>query len=479
MSFKVLIVASEGAPFVKSGGLGDVIGSLPRVLKEKGIDVRIILPKYKRIKEEFLYDAKFLGEFNISLDWRIQNAKILKIKVDYGIDTYLIENDYYFYRDGYYGYGDDQERFAFFSKATIESLNIIDFIPDIIHCNDWQTAPLPLYLKDIYGKYTFLENIKTLFTIHNLQYQGIFPKDAMSSLGLSDYYFTNDKLEFNGAVNFMKAGIAYSDFVNTVSKTYSYEIQTPEYGYGLDGLLRARNGFLSGIVNGIDYSSDNSPKYSKKIYVNFDENTINLKRENKKRLQEELGLPVRDVPMISIISRLVTQKGIKLVLEIIDYLMTKDIQIVVLGIGDYDYENGFKYFAYKYSDKISANIMFNDILAQRIYAGSDMFLMPSLFEPCGLGQLFAMQYGTIPIARRTGGIADTVSHFNFETKEGNGFLFNDFLSSGLIWAIEEALKAYYDKDIWEIIYKNALASEFSWYNSADEYINLYKKILNL
>ena len=475
MSLKVLIVSSEVAPFAKSGGLGDVVGSLPKALQEKGVDVRIVFPKYRTIKNQFLNGCQYLSSFDVTLDWRKQKADIFTL--NNSVPTYMIGNDYYFGRAGFYGYEDDNERFAFFSKAAIEFLDYIDFIPDVIHCNDWQSAPICLYIKDRYSKIKYFSNIKTLFTIHNLQYQGIFQKETLSMMELDEnYYFTNDKLEFYNCVNFMKAGLLYSDAISTVSKTYANEIQTPQYGYGLDGCLRCRNKDLYGIVNGIDYEQNN-PANSKKVYANFSPNNMSGKAINKRELQKELGLPQNEnTPVISVISRLVDQKGIDLILQATHELLNKDIQLVVLGTGDYHYENAFKHLDYIYKDKVSANILFDDTLAQKIYAGSDMFLMPSLFEPCGLGQLFSMSYGTVPITRTTGGLVDTVQHFNKETTKGNGFQFQDYDANGLMWAINQALEVYYDKPLWEKVVQNAINTNFSWANSADEYIKIYKKI---
>ena len=472
---KVLFISSEVSPYAKSGGLGDVAGSLPKALKDMGVDVRVVFPKYKNIKPQYTETAKYIGSYKVKLDWREQSASVYEL--DSEVTTYIIENDYYFTnRDGYYGYGDDGERFTFFSRAALDLLNIIDFIPDVIHCNDWQSAPVCLYVKDYYKRYVALENVKTLYTIHNLQYQGICGKDCLNLMGLNEGYFTQDKMEFNGMISFMKTGIVYADAVSTVSKTYANEIQTSQYGYGLDGVLRQRKNDLFGIVNGIDYSQDD-PATNKSIYVNFDANNLSGKKENKRLLQEELGLPVKDVPMISIISRLVDQKGINLVIDAINELVSKDIQFVVLGTGDGRYEHILKEFECRYPDKISANIMFDGNLAKKIYASSDLFLMPSLFEPCGLGQLFAMSYGTVPIVRTTGGLVDTVTEYNRETKVGNGFAFKDYDANGMLWAINQAISVYNSED-WETVVKNAINTRFSWEISAKEYIDLYEKLKN-
>jgi len=475
MGLKVLIVATEVSPYAKSGGLGDVAGSLPKALKKEGVDVRVVFPKYKSVKKEYIDNSKFINSFYVKLGWRNQYAGVYQIQ-DADVPTYMIENDFYFGRDGYYGYGDDYERFAFFSKAAIEFLQVIDFIPDVIHSNDWQTALVSLYLKDIYSRFVYFKNIKSLFTIHNLQYQGIFDKEILETIDLNYGYFVSDKLEFNSRVSLMKAGLLYSDAVSTVSNTYAYEVQTPQYGYNLDGVLRCRNNVLYGIVNGIDYEANN-PATSKKIYYNFDiDNLEKGKRENKHGLQKELGLPVGDMPMISVISRLADQKGINLIIEGMGELMQKDVQFVLLGTGESRYEYILREYENRYRDKVRSNIMFDDTRAQRIYAGSDMFLMPSLFEPCGLGQLFAMSYGTVPIVRTTGGLVDTVKQFSDQNPDGNGFAFQDYITSGMMWGINQALETYYDKDKWNKVVKNAFNTRFSWENSAKEYIKVYKKL---
>lgn len=473
---RVLIVASEVSPYAKSGGLGDVTGSLPQALKRAGVDVRVIFPKYKTINPRYTDTAEYIDTFEVILGWRRQVTKIYKINCE--VPTYMLENNYYFNRDGYYGYGDDNERFSYFSKAAIEFLDCIDFVPDIIHCNDWQTAPICVYLKDYYGRYISLSKIHTLFTIHNLQYQGTFGKETLGMMDLNDGYFTSDKLELNNMVCFMKAGLLYSDAINTVSSTYAEEIQTPQYGYGLDGVLRCRKNSLYGIVNGIDYNQ-NDPSTSKKIFANFSADDLSGKKENKLKLQAELGLPQReDVPMFSLISRLAEQKGIDLILEAMEQMLQRDIQFVMLGTGEWKYENAFRSLADRYRGKVSSNILFSDVLAQKIYAGSDMFLMPSLFEPCGLGQLFAMSYGTVPITRMTGGLVDTVKHYDAESNpSGNGFQFRDYVASGLLWAMDSALKVYEDKEEWNEVVKNAITTRFSWDKAAQEYIKLYMKIL--
>jgi starch synthase len=475
---KILLVAAEVAPYSQSGGLGDVTGSLPKAMRAIGVDMRVALPKYKSIKPELLKDARNVGHMTLHLAWRSQDASIFAIdEHGDGDSTYLIENDFYFGRDTFYGYGDDFERFAFFSKAAIEMLGIIDFKADIIHFNDWHTGLGPTYLRDIYRGFTFYKDMKSIITIHNLHYQGVFGRDILWNVGLNDGYYTGGDLEFFGNISFLKAGLLHADAISTVSKRYAGEIQTPAYGYGMDGLLRQRGqqeNRLFGITNGIDDEKYN-PATDPRIFTNFSIDKKDKKRENKHALQQHLNLPVGDMPIIGIISRLVEQKGLDIVAIILEELMTMDIQLVVLGTGEGRYENLFRSFAMRYPHKVSANITYVDTLAQRIYAGADIFLMPSVYEPCGLGQLFAMRYGTVPIVRKTGGLADTVTHFNPATGQGNGFVFEDFLASGLMWAVREALSLYGSQE-WKTLMHNAMSGDFTWKTVAGEYVDMYQKV---
>lgn len=468
---KVLVVSAEGAPFAKTGGLGDVIGSLPKVLAQKGADVRVVLPKYRSIKNEHFIGVDYLGSFETHLSWRKQPAGVLLKNGE--VKTYFIENDYYFGRDNLYGYSDDNERFSFFCRAVLEMLPFIDFFPDVIHCNDWQTGPICILLKEVYGKFTAYKNIKTLYTIHNLQYQGTFPRETMEMLEIPDYCYNN--MEFYGQISFMKSGLIYADAVSTVSKTYAEEIKTFQYGYGLDGVMRLRQDRLFGILNGIDYEKNN-PKTDKRIAVNYDINSIEKKKFNKTELQKQLGLEIRDVPVVGIISRLAEQKGLDLVAWVAEEMLNRDVQFVLLGTGEKRLEDFFRTLENNHKGKVCSIIKFDDTLAQRIYASSDIFLMPSLFEPCGLGQMFALRYGTIPVVRKTGGLSDTVMHYNSETKEGNGFVFEHYTADGLMWALDEALKVYHS-DEWLNVVKNAMSCNFSWESSADKYIELYEKII--
>ncbi len=473
---KVLLVASECNPYAKSGGLGDVIGSLPKELTKKDVDIRVVIPKYSTIKDDLILDVENVANGSVDLDFNKYGYSVF-LKDD-GIKVYMIENHSFFSRESFYGYDDDYLRFAFFTKAALAMLPEIDFKPDVINFNDWQSALGPLYLRDVFGGYVFYNNIKSVYTIHNIQYQGVFGREVLDKVGLNQGYFTEQKLEFFNAINFMKAGILYADKVSTVSKTYANEIQTPEYGYNLDGILRERSYKVLGIVNGIDLD-ENNPEIDEYIYKNFEINSLQDKKVNKKMLQQELGLEIReDVPIISIITRLADQKGIDLIERVLYELLSKDVQVVVLGTGEKKYEDMLKHYEYHNKNKMSANIFFSNDLAHKIYASTDLFLMPSLFEPCGLSQIFAMRYGTVPIVRNTGGLSDTVTHYNKETGEGNGFKFNNYDSNGLMWAINEALSAY-NSDYFEEIVKNAMKSDFSWQKSAKEYKALYEELKSL
>jgi len=474
---KVLFVASEAGPFIKSGGLGDVAGSLPKALMAQGVDVRVVMPKYNTIDVAKLEGIKEVAKFEVTLDWRKPVARVLELN-NGNVPVYFIENDHYFSRGHLYGSGDDFERFAFFSKAAVAMLASIDFQADIIHFNDWQTGLGCVYLADIYRNFVFYENTKSLFTIHNLQYQGQFGRDILPQVGLNDGYFVNDKLEFHNTASYMKAGLTYSDYISTVSETYAQEIQTPSYSYGLDGMLKARSHQLIGIVNGIDYT-ENDPATDTRLFATYDTQNMAGKAINKAELQKQLGLPQRpDVPIFAIISRLVEQKGLDLISACMHELLQRDLQIVVLGTGSVQYEHLFWGTAHHHPQKLSANIMFDINLAQKIYAASDFFLMPSLFEPCGLGQLIAMRYGSLPIARKTGGLADTITHYDYNNGAGCGLLFEDYLASGLIWAVDEALSLYGDgnSEHFAVARKNAMSADFSWDASAKEYVKLYNQI---
>lgn len=479
---KVLYVASEAVPFIKTGGLADVAGSLPKALKKQGVDVRVVMPKYGKIAQEYLDKMEHIydGEFTVS--WRTKFLGIDKLELD-GVTFYFIDNQEYFYREGFYGYGDDAERFAFFSRAALEILPQDNFWPDVIHTNDWHTALVNVYLRlDHIGDERY-EKIKTVFTIHNLKYQGVFPKDVMGDvLGLDWQYFNNGDLEYYDAVNLMKGAIIYADNVTTVSRTYAQEIQYEYFGEGLDGLLRRRAGDLHGIVNGLDTELYNpaTDRFLTEPFKKYDStNVVERKIDNKAALQRLLDLPVeRQTPLVAMVTRLVEPKGLDLVIRILDELLEhEDMQFVLLGVGDRVYEDWFKELAWRHPTKVSSNIYFSDEMAQRIYAGASIFLMPSAYEPCGIGQLIAMRYGTIPVARATGGLVDTVIPYNKSTQEGNGFLFPDYNAHDMMYTLKKALTLFRDFNSWKALMQNAMNTDYSWARSAKEYKALYERLI--
>ena len=474
---KVLYVTAECWPFVKTGGLGDVAYALPKALKKEGVDVRVIMPKYSNIPTYLKDKFKPVAEFSVKVGWRNQYCGIESMELD-GITFYFIDNEFYFKRSdqpSIYGHGDDPERFAFFTNAVLAAIEKLNFYPDVMNLNDWHTGMIPLMLKENYGHLRKYKNIKTVYTIHNLQYQGIFNKEILGNIfDLSYDHFNNGDIEFYGNVNFMKAGIVFADEVTTVSKTYAKEIQTEFYGEGLDGLLKANAYKLEGILNGIDYDLNN-PATDNAIFVNFDVNCIEKKLENKKKLQEILGLEVNpDIPLVGIVSRLTSQKG----LDLINYIMSENLQMVVLGTGEHQYQSMFNYYNSNFSDKLSARITFDTAFAQQIYAACDIFLMPSLYEPCGIGQMLAMRYGSIPIVRETGGLKDTVMPYNKFTGEGNGFSFANYNAHEMFFTLQKAIKLYQDKNIWNNLIINAMNTDNSWKKSAQDYIRIFKSLIS-
>lgn len=475
---KILFVTSEAAPFIKTGGLADVSFALPKALHEKGEDVRIIMPKYEDIPSDFTSKTTQLASFGVSVGWRNQYCGLQYLSYD-GIPVYFVDNEYYFKRHGCYGYFDDGERFAYFCRAVMESVQYMDdFYPDVIHCNDWQTGMIPLYLSDIYKGRPEFSGAKSVYTIHNLKYQGRFSKSVITDLlGIGEDYFNEDKIKYYDGISFMKAGIVYADKVTTVSKTYAKEIQQAYYGEGLDGLLRQKSDKLSGVINGIDYSKYD-PRKDKYIEANYGLTTLKNKEICKEDLQKICGFPVnKDVPVVSMITRLVSQKGIDLVSRVIEDILKMNVQLVVLGTGDQDYQDFFEYYASSYPGKIASFITFDDALASKIYAGSDILLMPSLFEPCGLSQIIAMSYGTLPLVRETGGLSDTVVPFNEFTGEGNGFSFANYNAHDMLNVIEYAVNCYQDKKMWTKLVKNAMRTKFDWKTQADEYLKIYSELL--
>lgn len=473
---KILFVASEAVPFIKTGGLADVVGSLPKCFDKTYFDVRVIIPKYLCIKEEWRDQMTYVNHFYMDYLGQSRYVGILEYIYD-GITFYFIDNEGYF--GGAKPYGDwlsDLEKFSFFSQAALSALPVIGFQPDVVHCHDWQTGLIPVYLKDRFRGGDFFRDMKSVITIHNLKFQGVWDvKTIQRFSGLPDYYFTPDKLEAYKDANMLKGGIVFADAVTTVSNTYAEEIKMPFYGEGLDGLMRSRADSLRGIVNGIDYEEFN-PETDDFIVQNY--NARNFRKEkvrNKRALQEELGLPADDKKMmIGIVSRLTDQKGLDLVRCVIDDLCNDDIQLVVLGTGDERYENMFRHYDWKYHDKVSANIYYSEAMSHKIYAAADAFLMPSLFEPCGLSQLMSLRYGTLPIVRETGGLKDTVEPYNEFAGTGTGFSFSNYNAHEMLAAIRNAERIYYDKKReWNKIIDRAMAKDYSWDSSAKKYQELY------
>lgn len=476
---KVLFAASECVPFIKTGGLADVVGALPPILRQRGVDVRVILPLYSAIGEEWKSQMKTECEFEVELGWRHQYCGIKSLEYR-GVMFYFVDNLYYFGRNYIYGMGGDEyERYGYFSRAVIDAMAHLDFQPDIVHCHDWQVGMVCALLKIQYQHLPFYSRMKTIFSIHNLQYQGVFGiKDVQDTLGLGDDLFTSDKLECYGCANYLKAGLVYADEITTVSPSYAEEIQTAYYGERLDGLLRARRGQLSGILNGIDveeYNPENDPL----IYTPYGAKTLEAKGKNKEALQRELGLNVDGgIPIVALITRLSHQKGLDLVDAVLHELMDTGIQMVVLGMGDARYTDLFSWAETAYPGRLVARFAMDHQLAHRIYAGADMFLMPSLFEPCGLSQMIALRYGTVPIVRETGGLRDTVLSYNEYTGEGNGFSFFNYNAHDMLHTVERAVNIYYnDKDLWSTLRTRGMTGDYSWDNSAGKYIGLYERVL--
>ncbi|MBQ4531201.1 MAG: glycogen synthase GlgA [Lachnospiraceae bacterium] len=478
---KVLFVASESTPFIKTGGLADVVGSLPKCFDKEKYDVRVMIPKYLCIPQEKLDDITFLTNFYVDLSWRSQYAGIFVTKID-GVTFYLIDNEYYFAGPRPYGnIHEDIEKFAFFSKAALMALPLIDFRPDIVHCHDWQTGLVPLFLKEGFRANSFYQGIKSVMTIHNLKFQGRWELQKVKDvIGMPDYYFTSDKLETYGDANYLKGGIVFADAITTVSKTYAEEIKTIEYGEGLHGLLNSRRNALRGIVNGIDTETFN-PETDPYIYKQY--NARNFRKEkikNKRALQEELGLEKDDKAfLIGIVSRLTDQKGFDLIDCVMDELCQENIQLAVLGTGEEWYENMFRHYEWKYKGKVAANIYYSEELSHKIYGASDAFLMPSLFEPCGLSQLMSLRYGTIPIVRETGGLKDTVEPYNEYESTGTGFSFKNYNAHEMLGVIRYAKDIYQSKKReWNKLIDRAMAQDFSWKRSAKEYEEMYDWLSN-
>lgn len=474
---QIVFASAECAPFVKTGGLGDVAGSLPAALVRAGAEVIVMVPKYATIKDEYKAQMEHFSDFYVSLGWRNEYCGLEKLEHD-GVTYMFIDNERYFARDYPYGFFDDGERFAFFSKAITESLQHLPagFECDILHCNDWQTALAPVFLREFYQGLPLYDRVKTVFSIHNVAFQGQFSDTVMEDiLGVAHIPAAASQLRCDAcSINYMLGALRYADAITTVSPTYANEIQTPEFGEGLDGVLRERSYALQGILNGIDVAGFD-PATDKRIAANYTVEDRSGKAVCKAKLQEELGLEVRDDrPLMVMVTRLTRQKGLDLVMYALDRILSGGVQVAVLGTGDRDYEDGLRYFQDKYPGTMAARIEFDPALSQRMYAAADMFLMPSKFEPCGLSQIIAMRYGTLPIVRETGGLKDTVIPYNEFTGEGTGFSFSNFNGDEMGDAVFRAARLFWDnRDAWNQLVTQAMSQDFSWTRSADKYLDLY------
>lgn len=480
---KILFVSSEAVPYIKTGGLADVVGSLPKYFDRNEYDVRVMLPKYACMDAAFLPNLRFVCHFYVNLNWRKQYVGILESEYR-GIHYYFVDNEFYFAGSSpYNNIYEDVEKFAYFSKAVLASLPYIDYAPDVIHCHDWQTGLVPVYLHTAFGDDNFYAGIKTVFSIHNLKFQGRWRiREVIDITGLPEQIFNDKELESYGEANYLKGGVVYADAVTTVSPSYANEITTQEGGEGLHGLMNSRRNVLHGILNGIDYDEFN-PQTDPYIESNFSSKSVlSGKKANKAALQKELGLPVRESAfVIGIVSRLTEQKGFDLVSYIMDDLVSQlDVQIVILGTGESKFENVFHHFHSQYPDKVSAYIGYSEEKAHKIYASADAFLMPSLFEPCGLSQMMSMRYGTIPIVRETGGLKDTVQAYNEYENTGTGFSFCNFNADDMKYVVEYAYHVFRDeRKAWEDMMQRAMAQDFSWNKSAGEYEKLYDSLCDM
>ena len=479
---KVLFAASECVPFVKTGGLADVVGALPKEFNKEYWDIRVVLPNYTCIPPYFRDKFEYVTNFNMACGPYIGEKYVGIMKYEYeGITFYFIDNLEYF--ECFYPYSDtryDMEKFTFFDKAVLSMLPVIDFKPDIIHCHDWQTGLIPVYLKNEFQANPFFWGIKSIMTIHNLKFQGIWDIKTLQGLsGLDMSLFTPDKLEFNKAGNMLKGGLVYADYITTVSDTYAQEIQTPYYGEGLDGLLSSRHFDMQGIVNGIDYISYD-PNTDMRLYKNYNvSNFRKYKKVNKERLQQDMDLTVDTGKyMIGLVSRLTDQKGLDLINYCIEGIVDENTQLVVIGTGEGRYENMFRHYAWKYPDRVSANICYSDDLARKLYGAADAFLMPSRFEPCGLTQMISFRYGTVPIVRETGGLKDTVEPFNEYEHTGDGFSFKNYNGDELLNIVNYSKFVYFTKKAeWNKMVERGMQKDFSWKNSQNKYENLYNYLI--
>lgn len=475
---KLLYTAFECAPFFKTGGLGDVAGALPKALQKKGIETIVVLPYFTFIPERFKNECQDVTAFTLEVGWRKQYCGIKRLDFQ-GVRYYFIDNLYYFGRDRIYGYDDDAERFAFFQLAVIEMMGKIAFIPDILHVNDYHTAMIPFLLKEKYHWVDNYQAIRTVLTIHNIEFQGQYGPELLGDLfGVGQRRYDEGAIRWHNQLNFMKSGIAYANHINTVSPSYAEEIKTAEFGAGLEEILRMENQKLSGILNGIDYEMNN-PSDDPALVAPFDTADLTGKALNKVALQKLMGLPENSkVPLLSVVSRLTYQKGFHLLLEELEHLLQFDVQFVLLGTGDPRFEEAFRKIVARYPEKAAAKITFDVTLAQKIYAGSDLFLMPSAFEPCGLSQMIAMRYGTLPVVHEIGGLKDSVRPFNPMTNQGTGFGFEQFRGFYLTEAVKQGLQVYHDSpNVWEKLQQAAMTTDFSWETSCQNYIDLYNRLL--
>ena len=471
---KILFVASEARPFIATGGLADVIGSLPQALaKDPKFDIRVVLPLYSDIKPEQRRKFAFLGNIYVPVGWRNQYCGVFTC-CENGVTYYFIDNEYYFKRSGCYGYYDDGERFAFFSRSVMEILPFVGYYPDVLHCHDWQAALTAIYLKTIYCTRPEYQFIRALFTIHNIEYQGKFSLDILEDLfGISKAH--RGLLEYDGCINLMKAAIECSERFSTVSPTYAKEIRSAQFAHGLQDIICKNAWKSTGILNGIDVDSYN-PAADKALFANFDAENLENKKICKTELQKMLGLPVKDVPMIAMISRLVSHKGLELVKAVAEDILHEDVQFVLLGTGDFAYEEYFKDLGRRYEGKASINIAFNGDLSRKIYSGVDIFLMPSVSEPCGLSQMIASRYATVPVVRETGGLYDSIKPYG---AGGNGFTFASCNPYDMLYVIHEAIDTYKNTESWQALMKKAATTDFSWLHSAEEYKKLYEETLSI
>ena len=469
---KILYASSEAYPYAMSGGLADVAGALPKALRRRLVGCRVVMPLYEGISDELRANMKFITSITVPVAWRRQYCGIFEARYN-GVVYYLLDNQYYFKREGLYGHYDDGERFAFFSRAVLEIIPYIDYTPDIIHCNDWQTAMVPVYLDRFYKHDSRYADIKTVFTIHNIQYQGKFGYEIIGDvLGLKEE--DTSLVEYDGCVNLMKAAIQCSHKVTTVSPTYAKEILTPYYSHGLDSILKEYEYKLCGIINGLD-TAVYDPETDQNIYANYSASDFSAKKINKRELQREMGLPERsDVAVIGIVSRLVKHKGFDLVKHSFEDLLKNDIQVVVLGSGEWEFETYFYEMSKKFPMQVAYKTGFIPSLARKIYAGADIFLMPSQSEPCGLAQMISLRYGTIPIVRSTGGLNDTITDSG--DGKGNGFVFASYNAHDMAHTVYRAVEGFKNTEGWEILVKRALECDNSWNNSAGSYIKLYKEL---